>query len=77
MLDNGKIAESCILVGHRCTSICGTMHGSAWLFDKVMRFFDAEPAATAVTIPVTLNCIGPGTATIGRDGSLAMQRSIK
>lgn len=67
------IADACERVYHRSTDICGVKHGSSWLFDKLVRYFDKEPAAVSVSVPVTLSFIGPGVCTIGRDGSLITQ----
>lgn len=60
---------------HRCASICGTYHGSSWLFDKVVRYFEAEPAAESITFPVMVGSpvLKPGEATIHRDGSFEMR----
>ena len=70
-----NLIQACDTISHRCTMIAGTHHGSAWLFDKLMRYFDSDKAATSVTIPVFLNApiLKEGEATIGRDGSLQMR----
>lgn len=67
------IAHACDLVARRCTTIAGTMHGSAWLFDQVMRAFDFKPCVS-VTYDVYINLVGNGQATIDRDGNLTMCR---
>ena len=69
-----ELVNTCDKINCRCTQIAGTHHGSAWLFDKMMRFFESNPSAVSVTIPVYINTIGPGSATIGRDGSLIMKK---
>ena len=69
------LCKSCDVLYRRCSELpIGERHGSAWLFDKVMRVFD-DPAAVSVTIPVYINCVGAGEATISRDGSLVMRAS--
>lgn len=73
-IDYTSIANACDRVAHNCTHIAGTLHGSTWLFDKLVRYFSSEPAAISVNIPVTINLVGPGMATIGRDGSCIIQR---
>lgn len=45
-------------------------HGSAWLFDKLMRYFTAEPAAMSVNIPIIYNTGKTGVAEIDRRGTL-------
>lgn len=62
-------------ISHRCASICGTFHGSSWLFDKVVRYFEAEPAAESITFPVMIGSpvLKAGEATIHRDGSFEMR----
>ena len=69
-----ELIKACDTVYHRTTKICGTHHGSSWLFDKLMRYFESEPSAVSVDIPIFLNApiMRDGVATIGRDGSLTM-----
>ena len=69
-----EIIEACDKVARRCTMIAGGYHGSAWLFDKVMRAFDFEPCE-AVTYEVYINApvMRPGEITIHRDGNLEMR----
>lgn len=62
-----RIAFACDRVAAKCTMICGGYHGSAYLFDKVMRVFDNQ-AICAVTYPVYWNLVGEAYATITRDG---------
>lgn len=73
-IDIQNLITACDLVARRCTEIAGTHHGSAWLFDRLMRYFEREQSARAVTIPVFINApaMRKGKATIGRDGSLTM-----
>lgn len=68
------IIEASDKIAHRCITICDTYHGSAWLTDKVIRFFERERCANAITIPVYINSpvMRPGYATIYRDGTLNM-----
>lgn len=73
MIHNPNLLTACDTVIRRCTTVCGGYHRSAWLFDKLMRSFDSDPAAVTVTIPVYINLVGPGTAEIGRDGSVIMR----
>ena len=74
-INTSKLIESCDLLSQRCTQIADTHHGSSWLFDKMMRAFEASSACTSITIPVFINApvMGKGEATIGRDGSLIMR----
>lgn len=62
-------------VAHRCTKIAGTQHGSTWLADKLIRYFEKEPAAESITFDVFLNApvMMDGEATIHRDGRLEMR----
>lgn len=74
-LDYPAISHACDLVQQRCSQIpIGMNHGSCWLYDQVMRAF-SDPAVASVTYAVYVNCVGPGEATIGRDGSLVMRRA--
>ena len=70
-----KLITTCDTIARRCTRIADTGHGSAWLFDKLMRAFEASPACVSITIPVYVNLVGEGNAEIGRDGSLIMRRA--
>jgi hypothetical protein len=36
-------------------------------------FFAREPSAVAITIPVYINFVGKGTATIGKDGNVVFR----
>lgn len=69
-----ELIKTCDKLSHRCTSICNTHHGSAWLFDKLMRYFESEPCADAVTLPIFINApiMECGVATIHRNGLLEM-----
>ena len=73
MLYNESLMNACDKLVRRCTKIADTFHGSAWLYDKLMRYFEKEPSSVSITIPVTINLIGNGEATIGRNGSLVMR----
>ena len=76
MTNTTELIKACEKVAGRCIKVADTQHGATWLFDKVMRYFDAEPSATAITIPVVYNTpmLGRrGEATIGRDGTLTMR----
>lgn len=59
-------------VAHRCTKIAGTQHGSTWIADKIIRYFEKENAAESVTFEVFLTApvMKNGEATIHRDGRL-------
>lgn len=72
-----KLIDACDYVQRHCIKIADTYHGSAWLFDKLMRLFETETSCTSVTIPVILNApiLSNGEATIGRDGSVQLRRS--
>lgn len=77
MINTTELIKTCELIDSRCVKIADTQHGSVWLFDKVMRYFEAEPSATAITIPVVYNTplLGvKGYATIGRAGELTMTK---
>lgn len=72
------LIETCDKVSRRCIKISDTYHGSAWLFDKLMRYFESETSVVSVVIPVFINApiMAEGEAIIGRDGSLVL-RTIK
>lgn len=72
MIHNNALLTACDKVAQRCPVICGGYHSSSWLFNKLMRFFESNTAAVSVTIPVHINLVGEGEATIGRDGSLVL-----
>lgn len=71
-----KLVDACDKVEARCTRIAGTYHGSAWLFDKLMRFFESNIAAESVTFDVYLNIpiMSEGEAVISRNGELILRR---
>ncbi len=70
-----KIFEATDKVAQRCTRIAGTQHGSAWLADKLIRFFEKEKASEAITFEVFFNVpvMKAGEVTIHRDGSMEMR----
>ncbi len=76
-----KLIEACDMVAVKCCIICGKAHGSSWLFNKLMRYFESEPASRSVTIPVGFSYyihdpeFCDGEAIIGRDGSLKLYRT--
>lgn len=45
-------------------------HGKAYLLDRLMRYFAAEPAAVSVNVPVIYNNGVRGEAEITRTGEL-------
>lgn len=45
-------------------------HGSAWLFDKLMRYFSKETSAISVNIPVIYNTGITGEVEIDRYGNI-------
>ena len=69
-----ELIKACDKVAQRCIKIANTQHGSAWLFDKLMRYFESEIGAESVTIPIFINApvMQYGVATIHRDGRLEM-----
>ena len=69
-----SLISACDTVCRRCTMIGGTRHGSAWLFDKLMRTFESHSAIEGVTIDVFINApvMKRGTVTINRDGTFSM-----
>lgn len=71
-----KLMMNCDKLARRCTKIAGTQHGSAWLYDKLMRFFESAPAAESITIPVYINApvMSEGEAEFSRDGSMVLRR---
>lgn len=73
MMYNENLLKACDTVDRRCCTICDGIHGSSWLYDKLMRFFESEPSAVSVTIPVYINFVGKGTATIGKDGNVVFR----
>lgn len=75
-MNTSKLIESCDFLSHKCIRIAETYHGSAWLFDKLMRFFDSNKACVSIALPVTLNIPNgmEAVATICRDGSLQICR---
>lgn len=72
-----ELIKTCDTVAGRCTRIADTNHGSAWLFDKLMRWFESSNCES-ITISVFINApvMSEGEAEIGRDGSLVM-RTVK
>lgn len=72
--NTSAIIEACDKAAQRTITIAGKHHGSAWLFDQVMRAFDFPPTE-AVTYDVFINApvMKPGTVTIYRDGSMEMR----
>ena len=75
-INTQELLKACETLRRRCITIADTQHGSAWLFDKMMRLFEGSDATVAVTIPVFIGepIMDDGFATIGRDGSLVMSR---
>ena len=73
-INTSALIETCDTLARRCIKLADTYHGSAWLFDKLMRAFENSPATVAITIPVYIGSpvMKPGEATICRDGSLQM-----
>lgn len=71
-----NLITSCDYLGHNCIRIADTQHGSAWLFDKLMRYFTSEQSAVAVTIPIVTNR-GCGEATISRSGQLTISHGAE
>lgn len=71
-----NIITACDNIARHCTEIGDGRHGSAWLFDKVMRVFDFEPTE-AVTYRVYINApvMSEGTVTIHRDGSYEIRKA--
>ena len=70
-----RIITACDNIARHCTQIAGKCHGSAWLFNQVMRAFDFQPTE-AVTYDVYLNApvMAEGEVTIHRDGSYQIRR---
>ena len=75
MINIDGIYNACNIIANHCTEIpVGKFHGATWLFDKAMRFFDAESAAIGITFEVNINLVGKGYATINRDGTYLLTR---
>jgi hypothetical protein len=74
-INTQALITACETISQRCTKIADTHHGSAWLFDKLMRYFSAEPSSVSVTVPVFINepVMADGEATISRDGTFTMR----
>lgn len=72
-----SIIKACDHIARVCTTIGGGWHGSAWLFDKVMRAFDHK-AVEAVTYECYLNApvMRAGEVTIHRDGHYEIRRAV-
>lgn len=66
------ISDACDKLAHRITKVEGLHHGSAWMFDQVMRAFSFNPAITSVNFTVFFNAplMCEGMATIDRQGNL-------
>ena len=47
-----RLQETCSRIDQMTTKIDDTFHGGAWLFDRLIRFFDREKAAVSVVFPV-------------------------
>ena len=75
-MDSSRYIKSAEYISRHCIRICDTQHGSAWLFDKLARFFDQNKAVESVVIQVFLNAplMCEGEATIHRDGSVQLRR---
>ncbi|MBP5461177.1 MAG: hypothetical protein J6Y20_03535 [Lachnospiraceae bacterium] len=75
-LNTSAVSEACDKVSRKVTTICGTHHGSAWLFDQCMRAFDSKALpAQAITFSVFFNSpvMLDGEATIYRDGRVELR----
>lgn len=74
-INTQALITTCDTIAQRCKRIAGTYHGSSWLFDKLMRYFTAEPSCESVTIPVFIKApvMKNGEVTISKDGSFAMK----
>lgn len=70
-----RLIEACDYVARYSIKICDGYHGSSYLFDKIMRFFEKEHSAISVTIPVILNtplCGEKAECTISKTGEVKM-----
>lgn len=47
-------------------------HGSAYLFNNLVRYFDKEPAAVSITFPIIYNTGARAEATIDRHGNISI-----
>lgn len=66
-----KLIEACEYISRHSIKMCGGYHGSSYLFDKLMRFFEKERSANSIIIPVVLNaplCGVKAEAEISRTG---------
>lgn len=68
-----RLIEACDYTARHSIKICDGYHGSSYLFDKIMRFFEKEHSAISVTIPVILNtplCGEKAECTISKTGEV-------
>ena len=74
-LNIGAVLKTCDVLARRIVTIGGEYHGSSFIFDKVMRAFEGNLPAEAITFSVFINSPvnAPGEATIHRDGHLEMR----
>lgn len=74
-IDILKVIEGCEFIARHTSTIEGKYHGSAWLFDQVMRAFDCKLPAQSITFAVFHNYpVGKyGTAEIDRQGHVTMR----
>ena len=73
-----KLIEVCEYIARHAIKIDGGFHGSSWLFDKLMRFFESEPSEIAI-IPIVLNSplLGVnGKAEIYRNGECFIRKTV-
>lgn len=75
-INTEKLITACDMVAQKCVTIGGKRHGSAWLFDQLMRAF-TSPAVDSVTYSVYLNAplMCEGEAEINRHGDLILRRA--
>lgn len=81
MLDYNAIWEAAKKMEQRTNSIEGKHHGSVYYGDKLIRYFEANPAAVSVVFSCKLNIPGipglpDGECEIFRDGRIITRRKM-
>ena len=76
-INTAELFKTCERVCDRCIKVADSRHNATWLYEQLVRYFNAEQASEAVTIPVIFNTplLGEaGEATISRTGFCVMSR---
>lgn len=69
-----RLMDSTAKAVYHCLTIGESRHGASYWWNKLVRYFQSEPAAQSVEIPCKVNLCGvaDGTVTFRRDGSYAI-----